>query len=314
MNYSVIGKEQKLFGPYTVERLSAFAEAGKLRGNMILVDESGNKVYASIVVPSLMDHPTHGLNVPGETASSPQATTGTSSDDYVVIEPDDSPVNTSNQSNSNDYVEITPNPVVSKEPVWTMIGSDGNSYGPYTKAELTSFISENRITPNTILTDEYGRQSQANSILSFGYQSQSYGNQGYGATSNYGGQYGAGHGYGTSGYDGNSSGTGPNAVLPMELRGLNWGAFMFTWIWGIAHKTWISFLSFVPYLGWIMAFVLLFKGNEWSWQNRRFSSIQEFKDVTKIWNTWGIVFFIINIIGVIIWFIVLIGMGLSSGY
>ena len=88
MNYSVIGKEQKLFGPYTVERLSAFAEAGKLRGNMILVDENGSKIYASNVVPSLMDHPTHGLNVPGE--SSAPATTN-SSDDYVVIEPDDSP-------------------------------------------------------------------------------------------------------------------------------------------------------------------------------------------------------------------------------
>ena len=309
MNYQVIGKEQKLFGPYTVERLSAFAEAGKLRGNMILVDESGNKVYASNVVPSLMDHPTHGLNVPGETPAATNVTTP-SKDDYVVIEPDDSPV--SANVNSNNYVEITPDPITPKEPTWTMIGADGNSYGPYTKAQLTSFISENRITPNTILTDETGRQIQADSILTFGYGAtnpvQGYGTQGYGVQG-----YGA-QGYGAQGYGGNSSGTGPSAVLPAELRGVNWGAFMFTWIWGIAHKTWISFLTFIPYVGWIMAFVLLFKGNEWSWQNRKFSSIEEFKEVTRIWNTWGIVFFILNIIFCIIYIIILVGMGLSGNF
>ena len=306
MNYSVIGKEQKLFGPYTVERLSAFAEAGKLRGNMILVDENGSKVYASNVVPSLMNHPTHGLNVPGE---SPAPTTTNSSDDYVVIEPDDSPAPTT-VSNSNSYVEITPDPITPKEPVWTMIGSDGNSYGPYTKEQLTSFIPENRITPNTILTDESGKQMQANSILSFNYGTSNYGgqygNQGYGSQS-YGNQ-----GYGAQGYGGNNSGTGPSATLPAELRGLNWGAFCLGWIWGIAHKTWLSFLLFVPYLGWIMSFVLLFKGNEWAWQNRRFSSIQEFRDVERAWTIWGLVILGIQILFTIIWFIVMVSMGLSG--
>ncbi len=308
MNYSIIGKEKKLFGPYNMEKLNLFAELGKLKGNMILVDEDGNKVYASNVVASLSNHPTYGQSVPEEVVSAPEPT---KQDDYVVIEPDDSPAY-SGVKKSDSYVEINPEPAKSKEPLWTMIGSDGNTYGPYTKAELTSFISENRITPTTILTDEFGRQSQANSLLNFGYQAPAYSNQGYNTPTNYGGQYSQGQGFGRPRYGGNDSGTGPNAVLPMELRGLNWGAFCLGWIWGIAHKTWLSFLLFVPYLGWIMSFVLLFKGNEWAWQNRRFSSVQEFRDVERAWTVWGLVILGIQILFTIIWFIIMVSMGLSD--
>ena len=99
----------------------------------------------------------------------------------------------------------------------------------------------------------------------------------------------------------NDSGTGVSAVLPSELKGLNWGAFFLGWIWGIAHKTWISFLSLIPYVGWIMSFVLLFKGNEWAWQNRKFSSPEEFKEVQRKWTLWGIAFFILIIVFAIIY-------------
>ena len=84
--------------------------------------------------------------------------------------------------------------------------------------------------------------------------------------------------------------------LPAELNGLNWGAFFLGWIWGIAHNTWLSLLVFIPYVGWIMSFVLLFKGNEWAWKNRKFSSIQDFKDTEKVWTNWGIGLFILSIV------------------
>ena len=86
----------------------------------------------------------------------------------------------------------------------------------------------------------------------------------------------------------NDSGTGATAVLPPELLGLNWGAFLLNWIWGVGHSTWISLLCFVPCVGNVMPFVLLFKGNEYAWQNRRWESVEQFRVVQKKWATWGI--------------------------
>ena len=35
----------------------------------------------------------------------------------------------------------------------------------------------------------------------------------------------------------NTSGRGPDAVLPSELRGWNWGAFFLNWVWGLGNQT-----------------------------------------------------------------------------
>lgn len=86
----------------------------------------------------------------------------------------------------------------------------------------------------------------------------------------------------------NTSGMGAQSVLPEELKGFNWGAFLLGGIWPIAHSTWIGLLVWVPYIGIIMNFVLGFKGNEWAWQNRKWDSIEHFKTVQKIWMKWGI--------------------------
>ncbi|MBQ7256418.1 MAG: ribonuclease G [Abditibacteriota bacterium] len=90
----------------------------------------------------------------------------------------------------------------------------------------------------------------------------------------------------------NDSGEGEDAELPPQLRGLNWGAFFLGWIWGIAHNLLITLLTLIPYVGFIMNFVLLFKGNEWAWQNRRFKSVDHFKKVQRIWLIWGIIYFL----------------------
>ena len=60
----------------------------------------------------------------------------------------------------------------------------------------------------------------------------------------------------------NTSGTGQSAILPPELRGWNWGAFWLTWIWGIRNKTYIAFLSFIPFVSVVMPFILGAKGNK----------------------------------------------------
>ncbi|MHB0999655.1 MAG: hypothetical protein ACYC27_10445 [Armatimonadota bacterium] len=95
---------------------------------------------------------------------------------------------------------------------------------------------------------------------------------------------------------GNTSGQGANAVVPEEIKGWNWAAFLMNGFWAIGHKTWIGLISFVPYAGFIMAIILGIKGSEWAWQNRQFESVEQFKKVQKIWTYWGIGLFVVSII------------------
>ena len=87
----------------------------------------------------------------------------------------------------------------------------------------------------------------------------------------------------------NDSGTGATAVLPPQLRGFNWGAFMLGWIWSVGNRTWIGLLCFIPAAGWPMTFVLGFKGNEWAWQNRHWDSPEHFRKVQRQWAIWAVV-------------------------
>ena len=83
--------------------------------------------------------------------------------------------------------------------------------------------------------------------------------------------------------------------LPYELRGWNWGAFVLSWIWGIANKTYISLLviplSFIPFFGLGMSIYLGIKGNELAWTNRQFTSLDQFRQIQKTWSYWGIALF-----------------------
>jgi hypothetical protein len=96
--------------------------------------------------------------------------------------------------------------------------------------------------------------------------------------------------------DNNTSGQGATAVVPPEISGLNWGAFLLNWIWGLGNKTYIALLALIPFLNVIMIFVLLFKGNEWAWRNKAWESIEQFKSVQKKWAIWGLIILILGII------------------
>jgi|GEM_PF-5081793 len=43
----------------------------------------------------------------------------------------------------------------------------------------------------------------------------------------------------------NTSGGGSKATVPGEIDKWNWGAFLFTWIWGVGNDTTIYLLMFV---------------------------------------------------------------------
>lgn len=92
----------------------------------------------------------------------------------------------------------------------------------------------------------------------------------------------------------NNSGRGglfnPSVPVPDEIKGWNWGAFLFPYFWPLSNKVWIGLLTWVPYVGWFMCFLLGLKGNEWAWKSRRWRSIQQFKDHQRGWTIAGLLF------------------------
>lgn len=101
----------------------------------------------------------------------------------------------------------------------------------------------------------------------------------------------------------NTSGQGRSATIPKEIRGWNWGAFVFGWLWGISNRVWISLLSAIPYVGVIMLIVLGVKGNEWAWRKKKWDSIEHFKNTQR---KWGIAAAVVFVLGLIIVIVVLI--------
>ncbi len=80
--------------------------------------------------------------------------------------------------------------------------------------------------------------------------------------------------------------------VPAEIDRWNWGAFLLNWIWGIGNNTFIALLALVPFVGFIMLFVLGAKGSAWAWRNGRWDSIAHFKRVQRLWAIWGAVIWI----------------------
>lgn len=119
----------------------------------------------------------------------------------------------------------------------------------------------------------------------------------------------------------NTSGGGKNTTVPNEIKKWNWGAFLLSWIWAIAHKIWIGLIALLPFviMGIIAPFteksddaaglfiitlgmmiILGIKGNEWAWQNNKWTSVEEFLSIQRKWNRIALliigIFFILGII------------------
>jgi serine/threonine protein kinase len=83
-------------------------------------------------------------------------------------------------------------------------------------------------------------------------------------------------------------------VLPTEIRGWNWGAFLLPGFWSLGNQVWIGLLSWSGLvswtLGWFMtAGVLGAKGNEWAWKSRQWQSVKAFKQAQRGWAIGGAV-------------------------
>ena len=103
----------------------------------------------------------------------------------------------------------------------------------------------------------------------------------------------------------NTSGQGSGSVVPEEVKGWSWGGFLLGWIWGIGNSVWLALLAFVPFIGWVMPFVLGFKGREWAWQAKHWDSIEHFKKTQRTWGLAGVIIFVLFfVIGLVLGIIV----------
>ena len=89
----------------------------------------------------------------------------------------------------------------------------------------------------------------------------------------------------------NTSGMGKDHPIPEGVSGWSWGAFIFNWIWGLGNKTYIALLAFIPYIGFLVALWLGFKGREMAWQNKRWDSVEHFNQTQRKWSVWGGILF-----------------------
>ena len=92
-------------------------------------------------------------------------------------------------------------------------------------------------------------------------------------------------------------------VVPAEVKGWNWGAFMFNWIWGIGNKTYLPLLTLIPIFNIVWIFIVGAKGNEWAWQKGDYQDVETFNKVQATWGRAGLVQFIVMIVGIILYFL-----------
>jgi hypothetical protein len=76
--------------------------------------------------------------------------------------------------------------------------------------------------------------------------------------------------------------------IPDGIKGFSWGALLLNWIWAIGNRTWIGLLALIPYVGFVVAIWLGFKGREMAWENKKWDSVEHFNRVQKRWSQWGV--------------------------
>lgn len=108
---------------------------------------------------------------------------------------------------------------------------------------------------------------------------------------------------GTSIGDVNTSGQGEFSVVPSELHGFNWGAFLLAPWWALSHSLWgwaagTFFPGLIPFIGWLINLVvsgiLGSQGYELAWKHRKWRDVEHCKEVQRIWMRWGIGVFAVS--------------------
>jgi hypothetical protein len=114
----------------------------------------------------------------------------------------------------------------------------------------------------------------------------------------------------------------PDAGLPTELHGWNWGAFFFGWVWGVFNHANLGFLIFAIAVvagliagggntaagvavalfglgGLALAIVHGVKGNEWAWNKKHFVSAAEFRREQRGWAVAALCMFCVSVVALV---------------
>ncbi|MFH0920501.1 MAG: zinc ribbon domain-containing protein [Fibrobacterota bacterium] len=102
-----------------------------------------------------------------------------------------------------------------------------------------------------------------------------------------------------------------DAELPAEAKKLSWGAFWFGWIWGLFNGTYIALLTLL--LPFIFNVILLIKGRQWAWENKKWDSAADFERVQRLWGIWGWILTLAAIVFCVIGVIFIMGLAAFSG-
>lgn len=105
----------------------------------------------------------------------------------------------------------------------------------------------------------------------------------------------------------------PSESRTPDLHKFNWGAFFLYPIWGFFNGCWWAFLVaiFCCWAGLLLSILFGVFGTRLSWQNKRWSSADDFERAQHTWAQWGVGLFLATfIIGFII--VLTLGMTLNS--
>ena len=112
-------------------------------------------------------------------------------------------------------------------------------------------------------------------------------------------------------------GHGKLSMLPPPASGWNWGAFFFSWIWGLFNGAYVTLwgllLWFVPAGALIWAIGCGVNGNRWAWQSRDWSSVEDFHAVQRKWAIAALIVFLVAVVTPLIILVLLLTGGSSSG-
>lgn len=90
--------------------------------------------------------------------------------------------------------------------------------------------------------------------------------------------------------------SGPGTQLPDAARGVCWGGFLLTPIWGLFNGTYIALLSLVPYIGILVSIWMLVKGRELAWRNKHWNDVDHFNRVQRRWSIAGVIVLVVSLL------------------
>ena len=119
--------------------------------------------------------------------------------------------------------------------------------------------------------------------------------------------------------------------LNNALRHFNWGAFGFTWLWGLGNgsfkHTWIIIIPYllmcIPIINILAALAYLgisiyfgTKGNEWAYEGRAWWSLTDFTETQKRWATAVAVIAILMVVLILVYILFIAAMigSMAGGY